>query len=72
MNREYFADDADRIAFHRDNEGSPKKVSWWLRSAAFITDDGYVHLHFDAHGVDHSYGIRPALVVNLSSPIFTS
>jgi hypothetical protein len=80
--RRYFAGDADQIAFHRDNEGSLKKVSWWLCSPGYYDNRAaivhynsiaYIDYYYYAYDlVDSSYGIRPALVVNLSSPIFTS
>ena len=63
--REYFVSGTDRVATFED-----KTAWWWLRSpgdyanlAAFIDDDG--HVIEDGLIVDYSYGIRPALWLNL-------
>jgi hypothetical protein len=67
-NEKYFDDDNDRAIGNR----------WWLRSpgldryrAALVYSDGVVDIGY-VHYVPRSYGIRPALIVNLSSSIFTS
>ena len=69
--KSYFANDADRTI--RDMDGYRR--SWWLRSpgdnddeAAHVNHDGGVYSGF----VDYRCAIRPALKINLASPIFTS
>ena len=65
----FYCHSEPRIAINADDE---KTVRWWLRSpgykkdyVTYVDEDGFV----DEDGVfiDHSFGIRPALYINLSS-----
>ena len=76
LNGDYFNDYNGRITMWNG-----ENLGWWLRSpgfdfdiAAIVTSDGKVY-----GGIDYNYdlvgvkrAIRPALILNLSSPIFTS
>jgi hypothetical protein len=69
LNDDYFADDDDRAA----------STSWWLRSpglylyrAALVYSHGYIFDNGNVSDVYRSYAVRPALIANLSSPLFTS
>ena len=76
LNGDYFDDYDDRIT-RWDGES----WGWWLRSpgfdfdiAAIVTGDGKAYGGYDYY---HNYvtwdgAVRPALILNLSSPIFTS
>jgi hypothetical protein len=71
----YFADKTDRIFKNTKGDTS----CWWLRSpggrdnwAALVYNNGSVDFDYISDDVDRSYAVRPALIVNLSSSLFTS
>jgi len=76
-NSAYFTNDADRVAVRTAFSGGSTGYYWWLRSpgdtqdcAAYVYVDGLVPPF--GYRVSAELGVRPALLLNLTSVLFVS